>query len=195
MNEWCPSPANLPGSHMGAAQSLVAPLVVKSVDYLNRVHKVSRDGSDPDIVDFATAFLRDLQRRSMPFFVHCYVRSNAQQDTLYSQGVTKARAGQSPHNWGMACDIVHFGRFWELTQKEWAVVGEIGKEAARRRNIKITWGGDWKFYDPAHWELTDWKKRITHHPVEDFRTAFAKARAQGLSKFVWQGREYTTEIA
>lgn len=89
-----------------------------------------------------------------PFY---FVRTHDEQDRLYAKGVTKAKGGESPHNYGCAVDQVHYSRYWDLTKKEWAVIGLIGKEVARRRNIKIVWGGDWGFYDPAHWELRDWR--------------------------------------
>ena len=159
--------------------------------------RASWEGSDPDLITFFKAFSKDLQARGMPFFAHCFVRSHALQDTLYANGVSKARAGQSPHNWGMAVDVVHYGRFWQLTRQEWAVVGLLGKEAARRRNIKVTWGGDWRFYDPAHWELSDWKDRASGRLTEaqPFSQAFARARAAGLSVFTWNGSKYTTDLA
>lgn len=150
----------LPATHKEAAARLVDPLVVSTITYKNRLLKADRTGSDPVLLDFSLALLRELQKRNMPFFPHTYVRTNAEQEKLYANGVTKARAGQSPHNHGMAVDIVHFGRYWDLTKKEWDVIGLIGKEVARKRKIKITWGGDWKFYDPAHWELADWKDRL-----------------------------------
>ncbi|QCS37219.1 hypothetical protein [Tortoise microvirus 70] len=97
----------------------------------------------------------------------------------------------------MAVDIVHFGRYWDLSPKEWAVVGLIGKEVARRRNIKIVWGGDWRFWDPAHWELKDWKAlRVPDNPLPvTFSQAFRKAREAGALEFVWNGKRYNTRLA
>jgi hypothetical protein len=61
-------------------------------------------------------------------------------------------------------DIIHASRAWNLTKKEWDVLGSIGKEIARKRNLKMEWGGDWdgregrpKFYDPAHWQIKNWR--------------------------------------
>ena len=151
------TPPSLPLSHQDAAQRLVDMVRVRSAPYRERELREPWDGVHPDLLDWSRAFLKELQRRGMPFFVHDYVRTKEQQDALFKAGRSKARFGQSAHNFGMAADILHFGRFWDLSKKEWAVVGLIGKEVARRRNIKITWGGDWKFYDPAHWELKEWK--------------------------------------
>lgn len=193
-----PSRATLPGSHQAAAQSLVDRGAADSIALSAKQLKVSRDDAHPLIVEFTNAFLKDLKARGMPFWPHCFFRSGQVQNSLYHQGVTRARAGQSPHNYGMAVDIVHFTRLWNLSEKEWAVIGLIGKEVARRRNIKMTWGGDWSFYDPAHWELKDWKKEargVDAAPEVTFAQAFSAARYAGKDVFIWNGNKYTTDLA
>lgn len=147
----------LPASHSEAAARLVDKRVLTTSGYLKRARSVPPNGSDQRIVDFAQAFTSELAKRGMPFFVHAYLRTQWEQDAMFERGVSKARWGQSPHNFGMAVDIVHFGRYWDLTKREWDVIGLIGKEVARKRAVKVSWGGDWKFYDPAHWELTEWR--------------------------------------
>lgn len=153
-----PPPDLIPTTHQAAAQSLVAPSVVASAAYRERFMRHSRDGAHPDLLRFQVAFCKELQRRNMPFFPIQFVRSNKEQAELLKKGVTKAGPGQSPHNFGLAVDIVHFGKWWNITRLQWAVVGMIGKEVARKMNIRVTWGGDWNFYDPAHWELSDWRE-------------------------------------
>lgn len=155
-----PPISRLPATHQAAAARLVDHTVCASMQFRRRQIRADSTGSDRLIVEFSQALQKDLVARGIPFFAHTYVRSNEEQERLFRTGVTKARSGQSPHNHGMAVDLVHYGRYWDLTQKEWAVIGLIGKEVARKRNIAITWGGDWKFYDPAHWELSDWKDRV-----------------------------------
>lgn len=154
-----PVTVRLPASHKAAAAALVNRDRAQGVALSNKILQTSTEGADDDILRFSQAFLRDLRKRGYPFFPHVYFRGRELQNRLRKQGVSKAVWGQSAHNYGMAVDIVHFGRYWDLTPTEWAVIGLIGKEVARRLNLKVTWGGDWKFYDPAHWELSDWKKR------------------------------------
>jgi hypothetical protein len=60
----------------------------------------------------------------------------------------------------MAVDIIHATRAWNLSKKEWDCIGAIGKEIARKRNIKLDWGGEWNFYDPAHWEIDEWQTKV-----------------------------------
>jgi len=86
----------------------------------------------------------------------------AEQATLYMQGrtlpgpiVTKAKAGDSFHNYGMAFDFVilednvpsysdrldwNGNRLWDYKE-----VGEIGKA------LGLAWGGDWG-WDAGHFE-------------------------------------------
>ena len=75
----------------------------------------------------------------------------------FAAGTTKARAWESPHNYGLAVDIIHGTKAWDLTRKQWEIVGHMGKEVAAQLGVKVVWGGDWKFYDPAHWELANWR--------------------------------------
>lgn len=148
----------LPSTHQEAAHKLAAHSVVNSAPYRERFMRHSREGSHPDLIRFQVAFCKELQRRGIPMFPICFVRGKTEQDNHYKNGVSKAKWGQSPHNYGLAVDVVHFGRYWDLSVKEWQVIGLIGKEVARRCNLKMTWGGDWKFYDPAHWEITRWEE-------------------------------------
>ena len=93
-------------------------------------------------------------------FTHCVWRSQNEQNKVNSLGHSKAKYGHSPHNFGMAADIIHSLQGWELSEKEWDVIGLLGKDCARSLGIKIKWGGDFaNLYDPAHWELADWKQQ------------------------------------
>lgn len=150
----------VPDSYLVWAQKLVDFGTVNSGAFRARAISAPYTGVHPELLQFSKAFLADLKARGWPFYAHEYLRDRKAQDDAFKRGVSKAKFGQSAHNYGMAVDIVHYGRFWLLDPKEWALLGLIGKDVAKRRNIKITWGGDWKFYDPAHWELTDWKERI-----------------------------------
>lgn len=123
-----------------------------------RVEFREGDGGDP-IWHFVTGMRDEFRRREIPMFAVTVYRGEADQNRAYAGGNSRAKFGQSPHNFKMAVDFVHIYRMWDLSRKEWEIIGLMGKEVARRRNIKITWGGDFKsLYDPAHWELTDWRR-------------------------------------
>lgn len=125
------------------------------------------------------------------------LRTLAEQDALYAQGrtrlfdangkrlgvVTKAKGGQSIHNYGLALDIVLVkdrdgnGSFetasWEDTidfdkdgRADWMEVVQILKKN------DWTWGGDWKsFKDKPHFEKTfghTWRTLLSKHQAKDF---------------------------
>lgn len=127
------------------------------------------------------------------------LRTFAEQDALYAQGrtrlfdsngrklgvVTKAKGGQSIHNYGLAFDIVllkdtdNNGTFesasWETNidfdkdgRADWMEIVDIFKRHG------WVWGGDWKsFKDRPHFEKTfghTWRTLLPKHQTKDFIT-------------------------
>ena len=109
---------------------------------------------------FEQKFLRKMAKMGVPMFAHCVVRPNGLQDELFKAGHSKARAGESPHNYGLAIDLIHGTKGWQLSRQQWDLIGHVGKEIAAAMGIELEWGGDWKFYDPAHWEIKDWRSLL-----------------------------------
>ena len=137
--------------------------------YSDQQGRADRTGADPRILDFERKLVKRAFKMGVPLFAHCVVRGSAEQNRLFKAGHSKARAGESPHNFGAATDVIHGTMAWELTRKQWAVIGHVGKEIAAQAGIAVTWGGDWSFYDPAHWELSDWEEiRARYSDGEDW---------------------------
>lgn len=172
-----PAPSQGRARFADAVRTLSDPVAVEGLAYQKRKTWEAR-GSVPDLVKFASAVLRECQRRGFPMVISEAWRDGVRQDELYRKGFSKARAGQSAHNHGMAFDLIHWKRGWNLNEYEWAVVGALMHEVARRMKVDISWGGDdvtrWKLspppdgvpvkvdrfrWDPAHVELRDWKER------------------------------------
>jgi hypothetical protein len=131
----------------------------------------------PVLALFINRFHAELLERNLPFVIFQVWRSPQQQAKAKANGVSLAAAWESPHQFGCAVDIIHKTRGWNLTKAEWAVIGAIGKEVARKLGVRITWGGDFmSLYDPAHWELTDFR---------EVRTSWHTLSGAGLS---WQER-------
>jgi peptidoglycan L-alanyl-D-glutamate endopeptidase CwlK len=106
-------------------------------------------------------------------FAYVY-RSNALQDKLFNQRpkVTKAKGGQSIHNYGLAFDIVLLydndsnGTFEEAS---WSQIRDFDKDSKADwmeivnyfKSKGWQWGGDWKsFVDAPHFQMDfgfDWK--------------------------------------
>lgn len=67
----------------------------------------------PEFRSMADAWLLDMLSANLHLIITCTLRSEAEQDALYAQGrttpgpiVTKAKAGQSAHQYGLALDFV-----------------------------------------------------------------------------------------
>ncbi|QCS37273.1 hypothetical protein [Tortoise microvirus 78] len=126
--------------------------------YREQQLRADREGAHPVILDFERAFVRRLAKLGVPMFASEVLRAPERQNELHKAGNSKAKAGQSPHQYGMAVDLVHGVKGWGLDPRSWKMIGHVGKELARQNGWRLTWGGDWKFYDPAHWELANWKE-------------------------------------
>jgi peptidoglycan L-alanyl-D-glutamate endopeptidase CwlK len=89
-------------------------------------------------------------------------RTYAEQDALYAKGrtapgpiVTKARGGESNHNFGIAVDVGLFlpdGKYLGDTP----FYRDIGKIVKGFPTLE--WGGDWKFVDEPH---IQWRTGLT----------------------------------
>ena len=162
--------------HIKAAQSLVDTKTMLSEEFRryrvgNQFYSDKYKWVHPEIIEFWEHFDKALKERNIPMRCFEFYRSNERQQKLFEEGRSKAAAGKSPHNLGLALDVVGFHRYWELAREEWEVIGAIGKEVARKRKIDIEWGGDWP-WDPAHWELKtfDVLKGIKENGKAEFAT-------------------------
>jgi peptidoglycan L-alanyl-D-glutamate endopeptidase CwlK len=98
----------------------------------------------------------ELGSDSTVFKIISGTRTYAEQDALFAQGrtkfpgpvVTKARGGQSNHNFGVAWDIGVFQAGKYIPESDlYKKAGEIGK------NLGLEWGGDWKsIQDEPHFQ-------------------------------------------
>lgn len=122
---------------------------------------------DPRLRFFAAKLVETFRRQNIPLYIHCAFRTPAEQQKLVAAGRSRTPPPEAAHVQGCAVDIVHGRYHWEMTRQEWALVGKIGKELADRMGLDVVWGGDWNFYDPAHWELRHWRKNIRSLSVGD----------------------------
>lgn len=164
------SPLELDDGPYGAAlRGIVDRPFLYSQKYGEQQGRADRTGAQPDILDFERKLVKRAFKLGVPLFAHCVNRGSAEQNRLFRAGHSKARAGESPHNFGAAVDLIHGTKAWALSRKQWAIIGHLGKELAIQAGLKVTWGGDWEFYDPAHWELTEWRAiRAQYADGEDF---------------------------
>lgn len=139
-----------------------------SANQADRQHRANREGAQWRVLAFEKGLIKRMGNLGVPMCAHNMVRTSEEQDKLFARGVSQARGGDSPHNFGLAVDIVHTVKLWEpgLTEKQWLLVGQVGRELSKQAGLNMRWGGDWdgdldvhdhKLFDPAHWEVWDWR--------------------------------------
>lgn len=115
-----------------------------------------------------------IDKEGLPFIIFETLRSNERQEKLKATGASKAGAGQSPHNYGLACDFVLDTKKIKVRERMWngkmypdawdyetpeakAAYDRFGELA---ESIGLEWGGRWKFLDVPHVQLSGWKDHI-----------------------------------
>lgn len=145
-----------------ALRRLVDREFLKGARHRAQHQRANRVGASPEILQFERAFIAKFNKLGIPMFAHSVVRDASEQTRLYVTGRSLAKAGKSPHNHGFAVDLIHGVHAWQIPRAAWDIVGHVGLEVAYQCGLKLTWGGKWEsFYDPAHWELSDWRSRVT----------------------------------
>lgn len=127
-----------------------------TLDRIQLLHPKLRDEAMQIYLEICDA----LQGRAICRFTHT-LRTFAEQDALFNAKpqVTKARGGQSYHNYGLAIDIALIidgkSASWDVKtdfdgdgKSDWMEIVAIFKRYG------WIWGGDWKFYDAPHFEKT-----------------------------------------
>jgi len=186
-----PPPPPRPVPDTGYSQALagmVDKLYLKSSKFVDQQMRADIKGAHPAIVDFSRLLVRRMAALGVPMYPHCVWRDREAQERAYRLGHSKAPWGESPHNFGCAVDIIHSRHLWDLSPRQWQIVGHVGNELADAMGLLLDWGGDWKRYpdaqigwDPAHWELGDWRRGkalpwdAEKHPREaDWRARIAR---------------------
>lgn len=111
----------------------------------------------PDLQRIANSAIKEFD-----FSVICSVRSKADQERAYRTGKSRAKYGQSPHNYtpSLAIDIVPYPLDWG-DLRAFEKMGEIFLKHARILKIDIVWG---KYFsglvDYPHFELRNWKAKL-----------------------------------
>jgi len=144
-------------THQLAIQALSNKSFINSNKYKEQQLRAARTGAHPDLIEFERKMVKACKAYNIPVFASEMWRTADEQTRLFKSGHTLAKANKSPHQYGLAVDIIHSVKGWDLHQKEWAMLYTIGMEVARKMNIDIECGYEWKFYDPAHWQIKGWK--------------------------------------
>lgn len=112
---------------------------------------------DPSIRQSVIDFINDVEKNlDIKLRVSQSYRTNEEQDEYYNEGrqgiegesvVTRARGGESYHNYGLAFDVVEIKNGEPNYKINWNEVAKIGKE-----KYGFEWGGDWNNPDKPHFQ-------------------------------------------
>ena len=148
---------------------------------------IDKGSLHPEFLSVIEMTLRILESMKTPFKVYSGLRSFAEQDALYAKGrtapgnmVTKARGGQSMHNYGLAVDLaplnlmtpedwdVHWPDITSVRGDVWRNLEQALEEAQILSDGDLTfeWGGRWRFRDLPHCQIriTSGELRSGYYP-------------------------------
>ena len=111
----------------------------------------------PRVAALAIQHIDLCKQAGIDIIVTSTFRDKESQDALYAEGrtlpgkiKTRARGGQSIHNYRLAYDVVPLRNgkpVWDTRDVAWAKVGLIGE------SLGLEWGGNWKsFKDLPHFQ-------------------------------------------
>lgn len=150
-------------------RGLVNRKFLASENYQNQQLRAVREGASPLLLEFERVMVHRMKRLGIPMFASEVIRTAERQNDLYALGNSRAKGGQSPHQHGLAVDIVHSVRGWALDRKEWDLVIHVGFQTANSLSIKVVNGSTFTgLYDPAHWELEGWRADKARYPWPPF---------------------------
>lgn len=128
------------------------------------------DSLEPAFKTKILSLLLELKRRGINCVVTSARRTIEEQNILYQQGrttkgdvVTKAKGGQSPHNFGLAADLCPINPkdgslWWNAPDDIWNVIHRLAED---NQLLDLDSGYDWKFCDRPHVEDKHWKEAQT----------------------------------
>lgn len=163
-----------PGPTWDAPERLKAPMHFKTEAYMKQRQRADYAHTDPRLIVFGATLVQMASKREIPLYVHTALRTKAAQDAAVQAGNSKASYGRSAHNIGEALDIVHGVFHWQMNISEWKLIHALGLLALDNVNthlktenkLRLNWGGDFKtLYDPAHWEISDYRRRLVPLPA------------------------------
>lgn len=168
----------------------------------------------PGLVAVMEQTLETLSKGGDPFKVYSGLRTFEEQDKLYAQGrtagqkgaiVTKAKGGQSMHNYGLAVDLAPFNMLTETPDDVWwpdpdAREGQVwfsleaalfeASQSMADSGVDYEWGGRWKFRDVPHVQVrtTSSELREGYYPHCDDVEWLVKSHTTFLFDTEWMTR-------
>lgn len=137
---------------------------LKSKQYRDRKTDMDWTYVHPDIKRFAQRFQKECEALGIPIWIFEVHRTPERQRHLkYVMRTSKADPWSSPHQYGLAVDLIHSVKLWDMTDLQWEYLNVLARELARKMNLKLTYGIDWGRtdtrlgWDKPHIQLKNWK--------------------------------------
>lgn len=142
----------------------------------------------PPFFSAVTQMLNEAHFKGADYFVISGFRTYIEQTKLYEQGrttpgpkVTQARAGESPHCFGVAVDLCRDGLVDRAgLQPDYRPESyELLRELAPKHGL--IWGGAWQFPDRPHVQIANY---ITASQLEPLRHSYELAGLLGVFQYL-----------
>lgn len=111
--------------------------------------------------------VKNMQQQGYPSYIHTCFRPPEIQEEKHKQGLSKAPAWASPHQYYEAVDIVHLTKHWHASNQYWHALNNAVEIIAEKYGVELEHGYDWG-WDSAHIELADWRKVRDRHRELDW---------------------------
>jgi peptidoglycan L-alanyl-D-glutamate endopeptidase CwlK len=103
-------------------------------------------------------FTRKFRSKNLNAHISWGYRGKEDQEKFLKLGTTKAKFGESPHNFGLALD---FFTIASTGQADWSKEFFENILAPAAKEADLEWGGSWKsLKDMPHVEIKNWKSKI-----------------------------------
>lgn len=144
---------------------------LSSASYAAQQQRADWQQCDPRMELLAARVVLRAAKMGIPLYVHSAFRTKAEQQELLRRGATKAPYPRSAHNIGEAFDLVHGTFQWNMTPREWSYIRWLVHEELRKINAKLPKARKLQLgfeisWDPAHFEVRDFRERIRPMPVQ-----------------------------
>lgn len=106
----------------------------------------------------ARQVVKRMAQKGWPCRVYEHWRTPERQAEMIAKGVSKAGPWQSAHQYGLAVDIIHSSKAWDVPERFWEDLEATVRVIEQCYKVDLEHGHRWKFRDSAHIELKNYRK-------------------------------------
>lgn len=118
----------------------------------------SNNYSDGPMGFIGQQLVKRMAQKGWPCKILAHWRTPERQAELLAKGVSKAGPWRSPHQYGLAVDIIHASLGWRVPERFWIDLAACVQVCSKQYGVALEHGHTWKFRDSAHVELKDFRR-------------------------------------